>query len=131
MSFARASFAAIVISFAVAALPVSAAEFRAFDRATFTAAQAAGKPILIDVHAWWCPVCASQAATIKTAAAAPAYDQLVVFRIDYDKQKVDWRSFGATQQATLIAFKGSRETGRIAYDTDKAKIGAVLASTLG
>jgi hypothetical protein len=33
-------------------------------------------------------------------------------------------------QSTLIGFHGRRETGRIAHDTDPAKVMAVLASTL-
>jgi len=43
----------------LAVAPAHAAEFRDFDQAAFAAAQAAGRPILLDVHAWWCPVCAS------------------------------------------------------------------------
>lgn len=51
-----------------------------------------------------------------------------VFRIDYDTQKPLWRRFGATQQSTLIAFRGRRETGRIAHETDEAKVSAVIRS---
>lgn len=52
-----------------------AAEFRNFDHAAFTAAQAQGRPILLDVHAWWCPVCASQNHTIKKTVKSAAYDR--------------------------------------------------------
>jgi thioredoxin-like negative regulator of GroEL len=122
-----------LLAFAVvtaAAVPASGAEFRDFDRATFEAAQAAGRPTLVDVHAWWCPVCASQGRTIKRTVVALQYDKLLVLRIDYDKQKPQWRSFGVTKQATLIAFKRGREVGRIAYQTDKSKIEALLAAAV-
>lgn len=109
--------------------PAAAAEFKAFDRATFDAAQKAGRPILVEVNAWWCPVCASQAKTIKSIVGAPAYAKLLVLRINYDKQKTEWQKFGVQKQSTLIAFKGGRELGRLAYVTDKAKIQALLATT--
>jgi thioredoxin 1 len=109
--------------------PAAAAEFKPFDRATFDAAQKAGRPILIEVNAWWCPVCASQSRTIKTTVMAPAYANLLVLRINYDKQKNEWQSFAVQKQSTLITFKGGRELGRVAYVTDKAKIQALLALT--
>ncbi|TPG52176.1 thioredoxin family protein [Sphingomonas glacialis] len=120
--------AAIAIA-ALAAIPAQAADFAKFDRAAFDAAQAQGRPILIDVHAWWCPVCGSQARTIKRVVTPEAYPKLIVFRINYDTQKDVWRSFNVQKQATLIAFHGKRETGRIAFMTDKEKIAALIAST--
>jgi thioredoxin-like negative regulator of GroEL len=121
-----------LLAFAAMAAAVSAraAEFRDFDRATFEAARVAGRPTILDVHAWWCPVCASQGRTIKKAAVAPQYDNLLVLRIDYDKQKPEWRSFGVNKQATLIAFKHGREVGRVAFETNHAKIEALLAAAV-
>lgn len=131
MLFIRIAAIALAAPAALAiAAPVQAAEFADFDRAAFDAAQAQGRPILLDVHAWWCPVCGSQARTIKRVATPEAYPNLIVFRINYDKQKDIWRSFGVSKQATLIAFHGRRETGRIAYMTDKAKIADLIASTV-
>lgn len=104
-----------------------AAEVRPFDRAAFAAAQAQGRPILVDVKAWWCPVCASQAVTIKKAIAEPRYGPLAIFEIDYDAQKSEWRSFAVHKQGTLIAFHGAREVGRLEFITDKAKINDLLA----
>jgi thioredoxin 1 len=126
----RRSFAAI--SFAIvfaAAHPAVAAEFKPFDRATFDAAQKAGRPILVEVNAWWCPVCASQTKTIRSTVITPAYAKLLVLRINYDKQKSEWQAFGVQKQSTLIAFKGGRELGRVSYITDKAQIQALLAAT--
>ena len=48
-----------VVAALLVAAPVSAAEFRSFDQRAFTAAQAAGRPILVEVHAPWCPICAA------------------------------------------------------------------------
>jgi thioredoxin-like negative regulator of GroEL len=114
---------------ATIAVPAQAAEFAPFEQAAFAAAQAQGRPILLDVHAWWCPVCASQARTIKRTVTPQAYPALIVFRIDYDKQTAVWKGFGVQKQATLIAFHGRRETGRLAYMTDQTKIADLIAST--
>ncbi len=129
MSPIRLALVAMAATIAATA-PVAAAEFRDFDRATFDAAQTAGRPTLIDVHAWWCPVCASQSRTVKAASADPKYAKLLVLRIDYDKQKPEWKSFNVTKQATLIAFKGGHEIGRVAFQTNKDIINGLLASTV-
>ena len=128
MSFARAAFAAVAI--VAMAAPAQAAEQKDFSAAAFAAAQAQGKPILVDVAAWWCPVCASQISTIRKIIAAPEYSQLIIFKINYDKQKAEWKSFGVMKQGTLIAYRGKKETGRLAFQTDKTQIAALLASAI-
>ena len=115
---------------AAAAAPAAASTVRPFDQAAFDAAQKAGKPIIVWVHAPWCPVCRQQAKTIARMSAEPAYRNLQVFRIDYDTQKALWQKFGATMQSTVIAFHGKRETARIAHETDDAKVSAVIRSTI-
>ena len=40
------------------------------------------------------------------------------------------RRFGVRTQSTLIAFKGNREQGRSAGDTDRASIYALVGKTL-
>jgi thioredoxin 1 len=123
------SAALAATAFIAVAQPAVAAEFKPFDRATFDTAQKAGRPILVEVNAWWCPVCASQSKTIKGTVISPAYDKLLILRINYDSQKSEWQAFGVQKQSTLIAFKGGRELGRVSYITDKAKIQALLAMT--
>lgn len=116
----------------VALAPAEAAvAHRPFNQAQFEAAQRAGKPILLDVFAPWCPVCAAQNRAIAKLTADPKYKDLVIFRIDYDSQRAIWSRFGAQRQSTLIAFRGTRETGRLAYDTSEARIAALLAGTVG
>jgi thioredoxin-like negative regulator of GroEL len=100
-----------------------------FDRAAFNAAQAANKPVLVEVSAWWCPVCASQSRTIEGALNDPRNRDLVVFRLNYDKQKAEWHSFGVRKQGTLIAFKGRSEVGRLEFVTDRDAIRGLIART--
>lgn len=123
--------ASMTVSFPLLVAPASAqVAVRSFDQAAFEAAQKARRPILVWVHAPWCPVCRQQQKTISCVTAEPAFRDMQVFRIDYDTQKALWRAFGATQQSTLIAFHGRRETGRIAHETDDAKVSAVIRGAI-
>ncbi|HEV7234181.1 MAG TPA: thioredoxin family protein [Sphingorhabdus sp.] len=123
-------FRSLILAAVVIAAPASAAQHLPFERTAFEAAKAAGKPVLVDVNATWCPVCASQGRTIKAAVTAPKYRDLIIFSIDYDKQKAEWKRLGAQKQSTLIGYRGGREVGRVVYTTDKAAINALLANTV-
>ena len=132
-SFAVFAALAAAVPAVVAAAPAAAQAaptVQPYNQAAFDAAQRAGKPILVWVHAPWCPVCRAQARTIASVTAAPAYREMVVFRIDFDTQRPLWQRFGATQQSTLIAFRGARETDRIAHETDEGKLSAVIRSAI-
>ncbi|WP_239019582.1 thioredoxin family protein [Sphingomonas suaedae] len=124
-------FAAPVIVVAAAVAPAQAATLKPFDQKAFAAAQAAGKPILVEVHAPWCPICRAQGKAIAKLTANGAHKDLVIFRIDYDTQKPLWQRFGAQKQSTLIAFRGKRETDRVSYQSDERRIAVLLAATRG
>lgn len=111
-------------------MPAAALEVRPYDAGAFAAAQAAGKPVLIDVHAGWCPTCRAQASAIDALTDDPRFRTLVVFRVDYDNQREIMRSFGARARSTLIAFSGTTETGRLVGETDPMAIDALLTSAL-
>lgn len=101
-----------------------------FDINAFEAAQGAGKPILIDVSAPWCPTCKVQAPILDQLAAKPKFKDLVVFKIDFDSQKDLLKKFGVSMQSTLISFKGSREVARSTGTTNAADIEAQLDKSL-
>ncbi len=127
-----AAIAAVATPVMIAAPAIAAAPVvQPFDQAAFDAAQKAGKPILVWVHAPWCPVCREQVKTIALVTAQAPYAKMAVFRIDYDTQKPLWQKFGATMQSTLIAYHGKRETARIAHDADPARVTAVIRSAIG
>src|SRR6516165_5561742 len=84
-----------------------ATETKAFDPASFDAAQKAGKPILVAIHASWCPTCKAQKPILSDLMAEPKFKDLVYFVVDFDTQKDAVRFFGARMQSTLIAFKGT------------------------
>jgi thioredoxin-like negative regulator of GroEL len=120
------SLAAVFSLALLAVSPSKAAEFKEYDASAFAAAQSAGRPVLLDVSAWWCPVCASQNATIKQTVGAATYAKLVIFHIDFDRQEAIWKGFNVVRQATLIGFKGKNEVGRLEFVTDKTQIKSLL-----
>jgi thioredoxin 1 len=119
---------ALLVAAVAITAPATAAQSVKFERGAFEAAKAAGMPILVDVKAWWCPVCASQGRTIKATTTAADYRNLIIFSINYDNQKEEWKRLGALKQSTLIGYRGGKEVGRVAYTTDKTQINALLAS---
>jgi len=114
---------------AFAFAPIAAPAPVAFDRAAFEQAQADDKRILIDIWAPWCPTCRAQAPIIDSVARARGNENLVVFKVHFDNQKAEVRRFGAQRQSTLIAYRGTRETGRLVADTNPDRIAALVATT--
>jgi thioredoxin len=124
-------FAVVALSaLLLAGAPAQAFQTKAFDAATFKAAQSAGDSILVDVFAPWCPTCKAQQQVFDTLKDKPELAKLTVFKVDFDNQPDVVKSFGARMQSTLIAYKGTTETGRSAGDTNPQSIEALLASTL-
>jgi thioredoxin 1 len=100
-----------------------------FDQASFAAAQQAGKPILVDITASWCPICAAQRPIIEKLSADPAYKDLTIFEVDFDSQKDVVKAMGALSQSTLIAFHGSAEKARSVGETKEQSIELLAAKT--
>lgn len=122
---------AVAISAAIALSGAALAyEEKPFTDADFKAAQQAGKPILVDAYASWCPVCRAQQNILGSLKQDAKYDALTVFKIDYDNQPEALRTFNVRQQSTLIGFKGDKETARSVGDTNAASIASLLATTL-
>lgn len=110
--------------------PAFATETKTFTPESFAAAQKADKPILIGIHASWCPTCKAQDPILGELMSAPKFNDLVYFVVDFDRQKDAVKYFGARVQSTLIAFKGEKETGRSVGDTNRSSIAALLSKTL-
>jgi thioredoxin 1 len=88
-----------------------------YTQAAFEAAQAAGKPILVDVTAPWCPTCRTQAPIINSLMAKPEFKNVTVFTVDFDSQKDALAKLNVRSQSTLITFKGKTEVSRSAGET--------------
>ncbi len=101
-----------------------------FTEDAFKAAQASGSPILLEIHADWCPTCKAQKPILDKLTADPRFRELKIFRVDFDSMKPVVREFGAEMQSTLIVFKGTAEQGRSVGDTREASIAALLDKSL-
>src|SRR5258708_29252157 len=89
-----------------------AAEPQPYEAKAFAEAQAAGGPILVQVQAPWCPVCAKQRPILAELEKTAELGDLTVFNIDFDSQKDLLKEFGVQKQSTLIVFSGKTEKGR-------------------
>lgn len=116
---------------ALGAAPAWAATEIPYTAAAFQAAQQEGAPIIVWVHATWCPTCAKQAPILAKLEAEPAFKDLKIFKLDFDSQKDVVRAFGVQMQSTLIAFHGAKEEARSTGQTDEGTIRAVVAKTAG
>ena len=129
MSPLRQLAALLLLSLAFAA-PAIAQPIQPFSTAALKAAQAKGQAVLVDAYASWCPTCRKQEPIIEALSKDPAFDKLLILRLDYDNQNAEKRELGIVQQSTLIAFDGGRETGRLVGVTDADEIKKLAQSAL-
>jgi thioredoxin 1 len=135
----RSFFLSVLLLFAVLA-PAGAASFGDFTQRAFDEAQQAGKPILLDVWASWCPTCARQDRAIRQIVADSKFSDLVILRIDFDKErarlfdklpqideKALLRRLMVQQQSTLILYRRSKEVARSVGETDPDALREFLA----
>jgi thiol-disulfide isomerase/thioredoxin len=107
----RAVHGIVFVLAALLALSIQALARQPFDAKAFEQAQAAGKTVLLHVHASWCPTCRRQEPVVeKLAKERPG---LVIYVVDYDRDKGTLKKLGVTSQATLVLFKGATEVGRL------------------
>lgn len=128
----RRSLLGVLAGAAVLLPGLNAAAFggKSFDQAAFEAAQTAGKPILVDVSAPWCPTCRTQASILSQISAEPKFKDVVHFNVDFDSRKDVLRKFNVRWQSTLIVFKGKTEVGRSVGDTNAGSIKALVAKSI-
>jgi thioredoxin 1 len=126
----RTILIAAVIAGALGLSPAFAASPQPFNAEAFAEAQKAGRPILVAIHASWCPTCKAQTPILGQLTDDPKLKNLAYFMIDFDSQKDLVERFGARMQSTLIVFKGNTEEGRSVGDTNRASIAVLLNKAL-
>jgi thioredoxin 1 len=125
--------AALLACLAAACARPSAAMAEAaepFDRAAFDAAVAAGGPVVVHVHASWCPICRAQAPILEALRTQPRFGGFRAFRIDFDGDKAAVRAVGARLQSTLIVYAARREVARTVGDREEGWIEELLEKAL-
>lgn len=102
----------------------------AFTQSAFDSLQQKGAPILVWIHADWCPTCRAQAPVIKKLLEEDAFKPINALIVDFDHQKDIVKAFKALQQSTLIIFKGGKEIDRSLGVTNEQDIAALLKEAL-
>lgn len=105
---------------------IFAVEVKPYLPADFKAAQAAGKPAVLDFHANWCSTCKKQKAVIESLKEDPKLKDLVVFQANFDLEKSLKKDFKVTKQSTLVVFKGAQEVARATGITSREDISKLL-----
>lgn len=124
------SVLALTMPLALATVPSSAEIATRFTAAALGEAQKAGKPILVEVSAPWCPTCKAQKAVLSELEQQDRFKGFTRLSVDFDSQKADLKTLGASMQSTLIVYKGDKEVGRVVGETGKGAIEALLAKAL-
>lgn len=111
---------------ALAVTATSAGEVKKYDQATFDALAAAGKPVVVVVHATWCPTCKAQDPIQKGLMKSEPFKDYTMLTLDFDADKPILKTLRVSQQSTMIVFKGKTEVGRSVGDTTKAGIEGLM-----
>ena len=88
---------------------VALAASEAFTEARFQALQNDGALIMVDIHADWCPTCATQQKLLDDYQAAHPDRVLHRLLVDFDKQKEWVKHFKAPRQSTLLLYRGTQQ----------------------
>jgi thioredoxin 1 len=89
-----------------------------------------GRPVVVDFHADWCPICRAQAPVIKDLLAEPEFKDLTVLIANYDTELPLRKSLNVSRQSTLIVFRHGKEVARSTGQTDPEKLAALLRQAL-
>ena len=103
-------------------LAVAFAAGQPFAQSQFDSLMKEGKPVIIHVHAPWCPTCKTQDPIINSEIKSPAYKGVTFLEVDFDSQKEVLKEFNVSTQSTIIVFKQGKEVGRSAGKTNQADI---------
>lgn len=118
----------IVFPLALAAVATlaTAGEIKPYTAQAYDELTRAGKPVLVDVSATWCPTCKAQKPILEGLMQRPAYRDVTMLKVDFDTDRAALKRFKVSSQSTLVAIKGSSEVGRSVGDTNPANIESLV-----
>ncbi len=116
---------AVAAFFAISAA-ASAADWQSYSPERFAAAQASGKPVIVHIHAVWCPTCKAQMPTLDELRQDAALKDAVFMRVDFDSQKDFLRAHRVSSQSTILIFKGEKEAARSVAETNRDRLRAMV-----
>lgn len=117
------------LTFSLAAGFANALDSQAYSAQALNDAQQAGKPVALHFHADWCPTCRAQEKAFNDLKADKSL-ALTILVVNYDRERALKQKLGVRTQATVIVYRGSQETARVAGETDPVKLCTALQSAL-
>ncbi|MDX1957231.1 MAG: thioredoxin family protein [Leptospiraceae bacterium] len=98
------------------------AESIEFSKESFAKAKSEGKTIVLDVYAWWCPVCNIQKSRLDSILnEEKMFKDFVYYKIN-NSDSLSKQELDVTSRGTLIIYKGQTEVNRLVLEADKEKI---------
>ena len=101
-----------------------------FSQQQLTAAQSAGKSVVVAFHAKWCPTCRAQAPILESLMRTPEMKGVTLYIADFDKEKALRRSLSVKQPSTIVVFKGNKEISRSWGEVQRESLAALLKKAL-
>ena len=126
MKLARTVFS---LALATLASLAAAGEIKSYSAQEFDKLTQAGKPVVVDVSAPWCPTCKAQKPILEGLMQQPAYRDVTMLTVDFDTGGDALKRFKVRTQSTLVAFKGATEVARSVGDTTPAGIENLIKKT--
>lgn len=90
-----------------------------YSASSFAKAQNAGRVIVVDVHAEWCPTCRAQQPILNELRKDKRLAKAMFVKVDFDTDKDFLRAHRIPRQSTIVVFKGKTETARSVAQTDR------------
>lgn len=116
--------------FAMLGAAIAFSGFAPYDKAKFDQLVQSGAPVIAHVHATWCSTCRRQEALMTDMLKDARFAKVQTTRIDYDTDKDFQKAHNVNSRATILVFKGGKETARVVFDTDPARIKSAVESAL-
>ncbi|TDR80087.1 thioredoxin family protein [Paludibacterium purpuratum] len=120
----------ILVTLATVMALARAGDIKPYSQQQFDQLSAQGRPVVLAIHASWCPTCKVQKPILAQLMQQPAYREVTLLQIDFDTDKPLLARYHVDMQSTLIAFKGRHEVVRTVGDTTSAGIEQLVKATL-
>ncbi len=121
--------AAVSLVLTAHVLPTAAAGLARYEAGGFETALKSG-PVVVHVHADWCPVCRKQQPALSSLSSDPAMTHVKFISVNFDKDKTFLKRNKVANQSVILIFKGGKEVARLIGTTDPAAIRAVVTKAL-
>lgn len=121
---------ALAALLALVAAPLAHAAGMPFEQSAFDTARRSGKPVLVMVHADWCPTCRKQDPAVQDLLKQSEFSGIQLLVVDFDMQDDVLKALRVTKQSTLILYKGDREVSRSTGETRPEAIAQMLRKAL-